>query len=115
MVVRGHGTAGASGGAAWRAVGEDIELRVKVSPRASQDRVTGIEDGRVRLRVTAAPVDGEANRRIVALLAAAFGVAKSRVEILSGATGREKVVRVRAPRRRPDWLEAVAPSARDAT
>jgi len=65
-----------------------------VQPRASRDGIVGWQDGALRLRVTAAPVEGAANRAVEALLARALGVAPSRVRVVRGARGRDKLVRV---------------------
>jgi uncharacterized protein (TIGR00251 family) len=53
-----------------------------------------MEDGGLKIRLTAPPVDGAANEALVKFLAAQLGVAKSNVEIVSGHTSREKIVRV---------------------
>ena len=67
---------------------------VKVQPKASRDQVVGYREGVLQLRVTAAPDKGRANAAVVALLADALGVAKSRVRIIRGQTSRDKVVTV---------------------
>lgn len=70
-------------------------LRVRVQPRASRAGIAGWRpDGALGVRVTAAPVDGQANAAVEALLAEALGVRASAVEIVRGATGRDKYVRV---------------------
>lgn len=70
-------------------------LRVRVQPRASRAGIAGWRpDGALGVRVTAAPVDGAANAAVGALLAEALGVRVSAVEIVRGATGRDKHVRV---------------------
>jgi uncharacterized protein (TIGR00251 family) len=70
-------------------------LRVRVQPRASRAGIAGWRpDGALGVRVTAAPVDGQANAAVGALLAEALGVRASAVEIVRGATGRDKYVRV---------------------
>ena len=51
--------------------------------------------GVLRVRVTAAPEGGEANRAVIGLLAEAFGVAPSRVELVRGAASRDKLFRIR--------------------
>lgn len=68
-------------------------LALRVTPRA---RTEGIEiaEGRVLVRVRANPQDGAANEAVLALLAAALGVATSRLRLLRGATGREKLVQL---------------------
>jgi uncharacterized protein (TIGR00251 family) len=70
-------------------------LRVRVQPRASRAGIAGWRsDGALGVRVTAAPVDGRANAAVGVLLAGALGVSASSVEIVRGATGRDKYVRV---------------------
>ncbi len=84
--------------------GETLVLEVRLLPRASDNSVADVVNGRLRIRVTAAPVDNAANRRMIALLAKELGVAKSRVRLLAGASKRDKRVAVEGPRRRPEWL-----------
>ena len=53
-----------------------------------------MDDGSVKIRLTAAPVDGEANAQLIAFLADALNVPKSKVEIVAGLTSRNKLVSV---------------------
>lgn len=70
-------------------------LRVRVQPRASRAEIGGWRpDGALGVRVTAAPVGGRANAAVGELLAAVLGVRASAVEIVRGATARDKYVRV---------------------
>ncbi len=70
-------------------------LAVRVTPRASRNEVVEVSsDGTVRVRITAAPVDGEANAKLVAFLAEVLNVPKSRLEIVAGLTGRDKLISV---------------------
>ena len=69
-------------------------LHVRVQPRASRNEVVGWQGPALRVRVTAAPTDGRANRAVVDLLAAACGVAPSAVELVRGAASRDKLFRV---------------------
>jgi uncharacterized protein (TIGR00251 family) len=71
-----------------------IRFDVQVVPRASRDRVGPSVGGRVKVQLTAPPVDGAANEALRALLARALGVAKRDVAIVRGETGRKKTVRV---------------------
>lgn len=68
-------------------------LAVRVTPGARSEAIT-IEDGRVLMKVRAKPQDGAANDAVIRLLAQALGIAASRVELVRGATSREKVLRV---------------------
>jgi uncharacterized protein (TIGR00251 family) len=71
-----------------------ITFEVRVAPRASRNRVVGIQDGALKVALTAPPIDGAANEALRKLLAKALGVAKSDVEILRGDRARTKVLRV---------------------
>jgi uncharacterized protein (TIGR00251 family) len=70
------------------------DLRVRLTPRADRDAVTGVRDGVVHARVSAPPVDGRANAALERLLAKALGVPPSRVSVVRGQGARDKVVRV---------------------
>lgn len=65
------------------------EISVKVTPRASRSRIE-VSDQLVKVYTTAAPVDGEANEAVIAQVAKALGIAKSKVSIISGFQSREK-------------------------
>ncbi len=69
-------------------------LSVRVQPRASSDAILGWRDGSLRVRVTAPPVEGEANLAVARLLARALRVAPSAVAVIHGARARDKRVRV---------------------
>lgn len=69
-------------------------IAVRLAPRAARDELAGLRDGVLHVRVTAPPVDGRANRALCRLIARRAGVAPSRVEVVRGARGREKLVRV---------------------
>jgi uncharacterized protein (TIGR00251 family) len=69
-------------------------VRLRVQPRASRDEIVGWQAGALRVRVTAPPVEGEANRAVATLLARALGVRPSAVSVVRGERGRDKLVRV---------------------
>lgn len=94
-----------SAGAPWRWDGEALVVDIRVQPRAAADAVAGLVDGRVRVRVTAPPVDDAANQRVLRLLAKEFGVARSCVALIAGARSRDKRVRIAAPSKLPSWME----------
>jgi uncharacterized protein len=73
------------------------EFSVRVTPKAARNSVeTGAEGvSDLRVRVTVVPEDGKANKAVIKLLAKSLGVAKTRLELLRGASGRDKVFRVR--------------------
>lgn len=88
-----------SAGFGCRVVMNGVHLAVRVTPRAGRDAVCGL-DTRVgaapalRVRVAAAPSDGAANEAVVRLVADWFDVPRSRVSIIGGETGRQKLLLV---------------------
>ena len=90
-----------AGGSPFRAVPDGVRVTVRVTPRASADRVRGVavdEAGVAALQVavTAVPEDGRANRAVIGLLAKRWRLPRSAVEVLQGATDRRKVLLVRS-------------------
>ncbi|MFO1371270.1 MAG: DUF167 family protein [Candidatus Competibacteraceae bacterium] len=97
-----------AGGYRWE--GADLILHVRVQPRASRDELMASQDDRLRIRITAPPVDGKANAHLREFLAVLFGVAKSQVTLLAGESSRDKRWRIATPRRLPPGVELpVAP------
>lgn len=71
-----------------------VELLVLVQPRASRTKVVGEHDGRLKIALSAPPVDGEANAALVEFLSKLLGLKKSAVVLVDGATGRRKRLRL---------------------
>lgn len=69
------------------------EIAVRVTPAARRNAVT-VEEGAIRVSVTAVPEDGKATAAVVKLLSRAMGVAPSRLTLIRGATARDKVFRL---------------------
>jgi hypothetical protein len=70
-------------------------LAVRVTPRASRNRITEVlSDGTVKIHLTAAPTEGQANEALVKFLGEILDVAPSKIEIVAGTTGRDKLVSV---------------------
>lgn len=70
------------------------QIEVRLRPRGSRDELAGMRDGVLQAKVTAAPVEGKANKALCKLIAKRVGVAPSRVSVVRGERSREKVVRV---------------------
>jgi hypothetical protein len=70
----------------------DVRFAVRLTPRSSVNRVDGVIDGVLRLRVTAPAVEGAANAALVSLLADELSVGRRDVRIVAGATSRQKLV-----------------------
>lgn len=71
-----------------------VTLSVRLRPRAGSDALEGWRDEVLQARVAAPPVDGKANRALCRLVAGELGVAPSRVTLVRGERGRDKVLRV---------------------
>jgi uncharacterized protein (TIGR00251 family) len=71
-----------------------LTFEVQVVPRASRDKIGPRVGERVKVQLTAPPVDGAANEALRELLARALGVPRRQVAIVRGETGRKKTVRV---------------------
>ena len=85
-----------------------VRLKVRIKPNARREAIEpAAANERIRVSVTAPPVDGKANRALVALLATAFDVPKSRIVIVSGLAARDKTVEIRAPGRMPESLRRI--------
>jgi uncharacterized protein (TIGR00251 family) len=79
----------------WHEIlGSDLLIRVRVQPRASREGIDGAHDGRLKVRVSAPPVEGAANARVVLLLAEQLGVPRSTLTLTRGAKSRDKDILV---------------------
>ena len=74
-----------------------LHLFVRVQPKASRDEFAEVQEDRIRIRITAPPVDGKANTHLVKFIAKTCGVAKSKVQIINGETGRNKHLSIDNP------------------
>lgn len=70
-------------------------IAVRITPRSSRNEIAEIlNDGTVKIRLTAPPVEGQANQALVKFLAQVLDVAPSNIEIVAGQTGRDKLVTI---------------------
>lgn len=74
--------------------GGGIVLSVRVIPRAGRSGLAGTREDVALVRLGAAPVEGAANAELIEVLAAAFGVPRRQVTLLSGERSRQKRVRI---------------------
>ncbi len=94
----------------YRWDGQDLILECHLQPKASSDAFAGLHGERLKIRLTAPPVDGKANAQLLVFLARAFAVAKSQVSLESGLQSRLKRVRIQQPQRLPEELALTARS-----
>jgi len=91
--------------------GTSLTLDLQIQPGAARDEFVGLHGERLKIRISAPPVDGRANRHLIDYLAEVFGVPRARVALLRGETGRAKTVRIDSPAKVPPEIQALqAPS-----
>ena len=71
-------------------------IRVKVKPNARVSIIEEVDDGSFVAHLKASPIDGEANKELIALVAHRFGCSKAAVSIKSGASSRTKLLKIDA-------------------
>ena len=71
-----------------------VIFKVHLQPRASRDGIDGLLGDALKVKVTAPPVEGRANKAVKKLLAGRLGLSPSQVEIIAGERSREKLLRI---------------------
>jgi uncharacterized protein len=71
-------------------------LQIHLQPRSSRNQILGLHANRLKIALTAAPVDNKANECLIEFLADYFAIKKSAITIIKGQTSRNKVVSVQA-------------------
>ena len=70
------------------------DIKIKLLPKSSKNKVVGKEGDTYKVKVTAPPVDGKANRALISLLSKRLGIPKRNIEIIAGESSRLKRIRV---------------------
>lgn len=91
----------------WR--GADLLLDCHLQPGARSIGFAGQHGERLKIRISAPPVDGKANEMLLAFLAKEFDVGRRQVSLLSGQQNRQKRVLIEAPGRLPEELGIARP------
>jgi len=81
---------------------DDLILHCYAQPKSSKDELIGIHDNQLKVKITAPPVDGKANAHLCKFLSKEFGVAKSKVTVTKGLTGRQKTILIINPCNLPE-------------
>ena len=71
-----------------------VTLKVRLQPRASRDEIDGLLGDALKIKVTAPPVEGRANKAVKKLLAVRLGLPPSQIEMIAGERSREKLLRI---------------------
>lgn len=69
-----------------------MKLKIKVKPNSRLNSVTRIDDNQFEVRLTSSPDKGKANKQLIDLLSDYFKVSKSKIQIISGLTSRNKII-----------------------
>jgi len=70
-------------------------LAVRVTPRASRNEIVELlDDGTIKVRLASSPADQEANAALIEFLSEVLGVPRTRLDIVAGVTGRDKLIAV---------------------
>lgn len=77
---------------------------IKVQTRASNDELAEILDDRIKVRITAPPIDGKANKHLIQFLAKLFEIPKSHIQIKSGETSHNKHLIIINPKQLPESI-----------
>jgi uncharacterized protein (TIGR00251 family) len=86
-----------------------VVVAIRVQSRGSRNEIQGVKDGRLRIKTTAPPADGKANKDVIRQLAKEFGVPPSRVTLKSGSSNRNKTIVISDPVVLPEWLRDMQP------
>jgi uncharacterized protein YggU (UPF0235/DUF167 family) len=70
----------------------NVRFAVRLTPRSAAERVDGVVDGVLKVRVMAPAVDGAANVALIRFLADELGIARSDLQIVAGGASRQKLV-----------------------
>jgi len=70
------------------------EIKVRVLPKSSRTEIIGIEGDTYKVKLTAPPVEGKANKALIELLAGRLRIGKGKVDIVSGNRSRLKTIRI---------------------
>jgi uncharacterized protein (TIGR00251 family) len=73
---------------------DGIVIEVRVQPRSSKKGIAGVMDNVLKVKLTAPPVEGEANEQLIEVISEATGVRKSSIKIVRGLSSKKKVVQI---------------------
>ena len=73
----------------------ETKLIIQIQPNAKRNEVTRFSDGILHLKITAPPIEGKANRELIAFLGEILNVSKSSIMLEKGATSKRKVLSIK--------------------
>ena len=73
---------------------DGIQFSGLIHPRSANNKICGLQDEYLKIRITSPPVDGKANKMCVKFLAKILSISPSQIAIVSGQNGRKKIIRI---------------------
>lgn len=71
------------------------QIKLRVIPRSSKNEIVGeMPDGALKVKITAAPTDGEANKKLITFLSDEFDIPKSKITIIKGERSKTKTIEI---------------------
>lgn len=89
--------------------GHNLLLHCQLQPRSSRNEIIGVHGDRLKICITAPPVDGKANKHLIAITSKWFGTSKKKITIVRGETRQQKTLIIEQPSQLP--AEAKIPPA----
>jgi uncharacterized protein len=71
-----------------------IDIEAKIIPKSSRNEIIRLEGGIIKIKVTAPPVDGLANRAVIELISKGLKIPKKDIDIISGEKSKNKKIRI---------------------
>ncbi len=88
-------------------VADGLKIRIYTQPQAIRDQIIRLHDNEIKVSITAAQVNGEANAHLIKFLAKKFKVAKKNIIIEKGKMGRHKLLHIIYPRQIPNVIAEI--------
>lgn len=74
---------------------DGVIFNLKISPNSSKNEIIKCDDGTVKVKITAQPIDGKANKALLEFLSKQFKIPKTSIEIIKGHTGKDKTLLIK--------------------
>ena len=93
----------------WYSWNKDILiLQIHLQPGAKKDEYGNLFNNRLRIKIRAPAVAGQANKYLIRILAREFNTSLARIKITRGQTSRQKTVQIQAPKDLPEWFVSIS-------
>ncbi len=79
----------------FKKTGDGVQIEIKVEPRSSKKRISGVMDNILKVKLTAPPVGNAANEQLIELISKETGIKKSSIRIIKGLTSKRKIIEIK--------------------